>query len=285
MRFTALIFLSALTLSAQDITTPKGANLYSVDKEAALGAQMNAEVRRNVTVIDNAIVIDFVNRIGSQLAPHFPSAPFPFTFTVVAGDGNNSTHEPISLPGGYIFVPADLILAARDQAEFAGMLAHSMAHVAARHATRQASRQEIGNLSTIPLIFMGGWAGYSVNQSNSVAVPVSFLKFQREMEMEADIMTVAITSAAGFDPSALGRYLSRVPATQPGTTGKVFAPLPPPEERVSRMDNAIQSLPQRAYSTLDPLEFARIQAEVRSVLPTLPPRAQLAKKPTLKRDN
>lgn len=267
MRVALMTILAALTVAAQD--TPKktgSANFYSAQKESQLGASLAVEVRRQSTPIDSAVVRDFVNRIGARLAAQIPAAPFPYTFEVIAGDLSNATHEPLSIPGGYIFVPAKLILTANDEAEFAGMLAHSMAHVSERHATREATRGQIANTATIPMIFMGGWTGYGSRQSN-VLIPVAMLQFYRSAETEADTLAIATAARAGYDPSALPSYIGRVGPAEPGTVARVFAPFPTPEERVSRMQTAIQALPAQTYATPDAAVFAGIQAEVRRLMP------------------
>jgi len=273
--------LAALAGSAQDAKLGRGVNFYSVQKEAAMGASLATEIRRQTTPLGSTMILDYVNRIGSRLAAQIPDAPFPYTFAVVAGDLTNPGHEPVAVPGGYIFVPSALILEAKDEAEFAGVLAHSMAHAAERHATRLATRGELANQSTIPLIFMGGWAGYAAGQSNGVLIPVSTLQFQRKLEMDADALAVTTTFRAGFDPSALVRYIGRVPATQPGTAGKVFALQPTPEERISAMESALKALPQPIFTTPEPAEFESIQAEVRKVQPVVT--KPLAYRATLKK--
>jgi len=150
-----------------------------------------------------------------------------------------------------------------------------MVHISERHATRASTRGAIANQATIPVIFMGGWTGYGVRQASAV-VPASALQFQRTFETEADVLAVKMMWLADFDPSALVRYIGRVQESSPGTTSRVFSPLPTREERVSRMETEIQKLPERTYAAPDPNEFETIQAEVR--------RAPIAERPQLKND-
>ena len=264
MRATILL-LAALTASGQERQPGAGVNFYSRDKEAALGKSLIPNILRQTTRVENPFVQDFVNRIGSRLAAQIPGAPYPYTFTVIAGDLSTVAHEPSALPGGYIFVPAQLILAAKDEAEFAGMLAHSMVHVSERHATRAATRGEIANVSTVPLIFMGGWTGYGARQDTSILIPVGFLKFQRTLETEGDVRAITIASNAGFDPAALIRYIGR--EHTPAKLATAFELVPTPAQRVSRMETEIQKLPEQIYAAPDPNEFASIQAEVRRLAP------------------
>jgi predicted Zn-dependent protease len=148
------------------------------------------------------------------------------------------------LPGGYIFVPESLILAAQNEAEFAGMLAHAMAHVSGRHATRLLTRNEIANAAN--------------SAADGRTIPVAMLMFQREFEAEADVSAVGLASAAGFDPSAFARYIDR---TQVDEGSKAFSSMPLRSVRVEKIERAISILPVRGYPQSN--EFLAIQAELR----------------------
>jgi predicted Zn-dependent protease len=231
-------------------------------------------VLQSTTPLDSAAVHDFVEQIGRKLAAQLPDAGISYTFTAIADDMNGSTHEPLSLPGGYIFVSASLIQTARNEAECAGMLAHAMAHVAARHGTRQATRAEAVHMGGGPLIFIGGWTGTNVG-GNGQAVPLGFLSFQRAFEAEADALAVRMTWGAGYDPRALVRYIGRV---QRDDRSNAFSPLPSRESRIAYIERAIQELPPKTYSSSD--RFPRIQSEVRRLTPN-----QLHRAPSLLHPN
>lgn len=159
MRWTlCVMLLSALTVTAQDGAVGQGPNLYSRAKEAALGASLAQQVRPTATPLDNPAALDFVQRLGAKLAAQLPEPRFTYTFVVTAGDQSNVLHEPLSLQGGCIFVPASLSLAVQDEAEFAGMLARAMSRVADRDGTRAATQGELSQPSTTRLIFYGGFA-------------------------------------------------------------------------------------------------------------------------------
>src|SRR5690349_23504592 len=135
----------------------KGVNFYSLEKEIALGKQLAQEVERQAKVVDDPIIAEYVSRVGQNIVRN-SDAKVPFTIKVLDTEEVNA----FALPGGFFFVNTGLILKAETEAELAGVMAHEIAHVAARHGTRQASRGEIAQLATIPLIFMGGWAGFGV---------------------------------------------------------------------------------------------------------------------------
>ena len=163
--------LACLALIAQERQLGQGVNFCSKEKEAALGAAMAQDVRRSTMMIENATVQDYVKRLGRQLTTQLPDTGLAFTFSLVVDDLSGPTHQPLALPGGYIFVPATLILAVQNEPEFAGTLAHAMAHVAARHDTRQATRATITGMADIPPIYMGGWSIHGGEPS-----PVTILK-------------------------------------------------------------------------------------------------------------
>src|ERR1700757_3715368 len=150
----------------------KGINFYSLEKEIGLGKQLAQEVERQAKVIDDPVIAEYVSRVGQNLVRN-SDAKVPFTIKVLDSEGVNA----FALPGGFFFVNSGLILKTESEAELAGVMSHEIAHVAARHGTRQATRGEVMNLASIPLIFMGGWAGYGIRQAASVLVPVGFLQF------------------------------------------------------------------------------------------------------------
>jgi predicted Zn-dependent protease len=251
MRTCALLFV-ALAASAQQ----KGVNFFSLEKEAELGAKLAAEMAKIKTPTTHPEVSDYVRRLAAELMPAVPADAsgrhFPrYNIAVIIEDTTDThgTHEPIVLAGGYIFVPESLLLAAKDEAEFAGMLVHAMVHASERHATRLATRQEIAQLAMKPL----------PNQSyGAVVMNASMLTFRREFETEADVLAVRLASVAGFDPSALARYIDR---TQADETDKALSAMPLRDARVQKIGSAIAVLPTRSYSVSD--EFLRMQQQLR----------------------
>jgi beta-barrel assembly-enhancing protease len=282
MRLRLIVVLGAvLALNAQDQPTSQGVNFYSIEKEVALGKQLVADFRQTHAPLDNPAARDYIDQMGVRLEQALPQ-PSPFTYHFeLTTDFSRTFLEPAAFPGGFVIVPAGLILAANDEAELAGTLAHAMAHIAARHGTRQATRGQIAQQATIPLIFWGGWNGYGWNgygpsQDSPVLLPVGMLISQKAYESEADRLAVSMTAAAGYDPEGLARYVGRV-QDPPQRSSSVFSAFPPREKRVRSIEQAIQALPATSYYASG--DFARIQEEVRRALPPPPTRP----KPTLQR--
>jgi endo-1,4-beta-xylanase len=161
-------------------TSARGVNWYSLEKEVALGRALADDVRRNNRPIDDEALRSYVTSLVARLN-QFAQSPVPLSVEVVSAEGKNG---PMALPGGFIFVPLKTLSAARDEAELAASLAHGLAHITARHGTRQATRGQIAGLSSVPLIFMGGWGYDHQNQ----LLPIGFRKFQEQFEADADRM-------------------------------------------------------------------------------------------------
>jgi predicted Zn-dependent protease len=236
---TFVLVLAVLPASAQQ-QTGADPNLYSRQREAALGAELARQVERTSTPVNDPEALRYVEQVGERLAAQLPEPRFSYTFALIV-EGNSVSREPVALPGGYIFVPKSVLLAARDEAEFAGVLAHAMAHAADRDATRLATRGQMTKTTQIPLIFYGGLPN---PKTSGVAIPVAFLQISKAYERDADALAVKIASGAGYDAQGLLRYLNH---ELPG------------DPRIEALRNALQAPPLNSND-----EFLRIQNQIRN---------------------
>jgi predicted Zn-dependent protease len=239
----------------------KGINFYSVQKEIALGKTMAEDVEREAKLLDDPVVTEYVNRLGQNLVRN-SDAKMPFTIKVIDSEEVNA----FALPGGFLYVNSGLILKADSEAELAGVMAHEIAHVAARHGTRQATRGQLVNYGSIPLIFMGGWAGYAVRQAASLALPLGFLQFSRGFEREADMLGLQYLYKAGYDPTSFVDFFEKIQAMEkkkPGTIASVFSSHPMTNKRIKAAQKEIQEdlRPQPQY-VVDTSEFQRVKARL-----------------------
>src|SRR5437588_10601308 len=244
-----------------------GINFYSLERELALGKSLAQEVERSSKLIDDPVVWEYVNRVGQNLVRN-SDAKVPFTIKVVDSDVVNA----FALPGGFFYVHSGLILRADSEAELAGVMAHEIAHVAARHGTKNATKGELAQMATIPLILLGpgGWAGYGIYQGLNLAIPVTFLKFSRDNEREADFLGLQYMYKAGYDPNSYVTFFERIQADEkrrPGSIPKVFSTHPPTPERIENTQKEIaRILPARQEYIVTTSEFDSVKSRLRNIM-------------------
>lgn len=236
-------------------------NWYSLEKQIQMGSSYAKQVESSTKLIKDPVITEYVNRLGQNLVRN-SDAQVPFTIKVINSDDVNA----FALPGGFFYVDSGLILAADDEAELAGVMAHEIAHVAACHAARENTRAQLLNLASIPLIMVGGGIGYAGYEAAGVALPVAFLKFSRGFEAQADYLGVQYMYKAGYDPEAFISFFEKVEALEkhkPGTIAKAFATHPQTPDRVEKTQEEISTLlpPLREYK-LDTGEFQEVKGRL-----------------------
>ncbi len=261
----------------------KGLNLYSLEREIGLGKQLAQEVERSSKLIDDPIVTEFVNRVGQNLVRN-SDARVPFTIKVIDSDEVNA----FALPGGFFYVNSGLILRAQEESELAGVMAHEISHVTARHGTKNASKGELMQLATIPLMLLGpgGWAGYGIYQGLNLAIPITYLKFSRDAEREADFLGLQYMYKAGYDPNSYVTFFERIQADEkrrPGTIPKVFSTHPPTPERIEAAQKEIaRILPAKTEYIVTTSEFDSVKSRLRGIMFTRKATDNAPGKPTLR---
>jgi len=239
-----------------------GLNFYSLEREIAVGQDLAKQVEQSSKLVNDPDVTSYVNRIGQNLVRN-SDARVPFTIKVIDSGEINA----FALPGGFFYVDSGLILAAESEAELAAIMAHEIAHVAARHATKNMTKQQIWNMASIPLMFVGGPAGYAIAEVASIAVPMSFLKFSRDSEREADMLGLQYDYAAGYDPQAFIQFFERLKAQEKAgkhsKIAKVFSTHPMTADRITAAQSEIQKyLPSRDRYVVDTSEFASMKTRL-----------------------
>ncbi len=236
-------------------------NFYSLEKEIAIGKQLAQQVERQSKIVNDPVVSEYVNRIGQNLVRN-SDAKVPFTIKVI----EDPTVNAFALPGGFFFVDTGLILRAETEAELAGVMAHEIAHVAARHGTRQQTRGQLINYGSIPLIFLGGWAGYAIRQGAGLAIPLGFLSFSRGFESEADLLGLEYMYKSGYDPTAFVDFFEKIQSLEkkkPGTISRVFSTHPMTDDRIKNSQKNIQEyLKAKPEYVVNTSEFNDVKARL-----------------------
>jgi hypothetical protein len=239
-------------------------NWYSLETEIRMGKQYAMQVESTVKLVQDPVVTEYVNRIGQNLVRN-SDAQVPFTIKVIDSDEVNA----FALPGGFFYVNSGLILAADEEAELAGVMAHEISHVAARHGTRQMTRAQWANIGTIPLIFIGGGIGYGIYEAAGLGLPLTFMKFQRNFEAEADYLGLQYMYKTGYDPQAFISFFEKIQAKEkkkPGTIAKAFASHPQTPDRIAASQKEIATiLPARPQYIVSTSEFDDVKARLATI--------------------
>jgi len=230
----------------------------SKEKEMQIGRQMAAEVEQQSKMLDDPMVNEYINRIGQNLVLH-SDAKVPFTIKVVDTDEVNA----FALPGGYFFVNRGLILAADNEAELAGVMAHEIAHVCARHAMENEGKAAAMNYGALAGIIFGGPILSNVlYNGGGILQGLAGLKFSRGAEEEADRLGVQYAYAAGYDPTGMATMFEKLAAQnkkKPGTVAKLFSTHP---ENLQRRDTTlalVARFPEKDEYIISTSEFQRVK--------------------------
>jgi predicted Zn-dependent protease len=241
-----------------------GWDWYSIESEIRMGKEYATQIESSLKMVTDPVVNEYVNRVGQNLVRN-SDAKVPFTIKVVDSDVINA----MALPGGFFYVNSGLILAADDEAELAGVMAHEIAHVAARHTTRQLTRAQFANYASLPLIFIGGGIGLAAREAAGIGLPVTFLKFSRSFEAEADYLGIQYMYKAGYDPNEFVNFFEKIQAQEkkkPGSMAKVFSDHPQTPDRIQKSQEEIATiLPAKEQYIETTSEFNDIKARLSAI--------------------
>lgn len=239
-------------------------NWFSLEHQIAMGKQYSDQVEATSRLVKDSEIIEYVNRIGQNLVRNSDSL-VPFTIKVIESDDVNA----FALPGGFFYVDSGLILAADNEAELAGVMAHEIAHVAACHMARQTTRAKMLNMASVPLMMIGGPIGYAGYEALTIATPLTYLKFSRRFESEADFLGVQYMYKAGYDPQALTTFFEKVKSlekTKQSAVAKAFRTHPQTPDRIVKTQAEINTLlPPQAEYKVDTSEFEDTKARLENL--------------------
>jgi predicted Zn-dependent protease len=241
-----------------------GWDWYSIESEIRMGKEYATQIESSLKLVTDPVINEYVNRVGQNLVRN-SDAKVPFTIKVVDSDVINA----MALPGGFFYVNSGLILAADNEAELAGVMAHEIAHVAARHTTRQLTRYQFANYMSLPLIFIGGGIGLAAREAAGIGLPITFLKFNRSFEAEADYLGIQYMYKAGYDPNEFVNFFEKIQAQEkkkPGSMAKVFADHPQTPDRISKSQEEIATiLPPKDQYIETTSEFNDMKARLAAI--------------------
>ena len=264
---TLSLTLTSFAVAQTRIVAPK--NKYSVTEDVKLGREAAAQAKKELPMLNDERVDDYVERIGQRLAdsvpPEFRHPEFQYTFDVV----NQKDINAFALPGGPMFLNRGMIEAAKSEGEVAGVMAHEMSHVALRHGTAQASSgqgaQIGGVLGQIAGAIIGGTAGSIISTGSQVAAGVYITKYSRAYESQADILGAQMLARAGYDPREMANMFKTL-AAEGGSRGPEWlSSHPDPGNRYNAIMKEAQSL--RVEGNANTGQFQQIKQRLAGMPP------------------
>ncbi len=233
----------------------------SQEKEMAIGRQLAAEVEQQSKLVEDPVITEYVNRVGQNIVLH-SDAKVPFTIKVIDSDEVNA----FALPGGFFYVNRGLILAADNEAELAGVMAHEIAHVCARHAMENQGKGTFFNYAALAGMIFGGPIVSSVLQNGGgILGGLASLKFSRGSELEADNLGVQYLYASGYDPVAMSTMFEKLASQnkkKPGSLARLFTTHPQAADRHDTSLQLVARFPEKEEYVISTSEFQRVKAHL-----------------------
>lgn len=262
----ALMLALSLTAGIAEAQTQikSGWNMFSPQQDVEIGQQSAVEAERQLPILRDAEVENYINRIGQRLSANAGGPQFQYRFRVV----NASDINAFALPGGYIYVNRGIIDNARNEGELAGVMAHEIAHVALRHGTHQASKAYAAQAG---LQILGGLLGGKVgnntaqilNTVGGIGLNALFLKYSRDLETQADIRGAQILAASGYTPADMVSFFHQLENVDKSRKTSWLSDHPAPPDRIARIEKERQLLREPATPTQNVAELNNIKSDLR----------------------
>ncbi|MGH9945477.1 MAG: M48 family metallopeptidase, partial [Pyrinomonadaceae bacterium] len=240
-----------------------GFNLFSPEQDIQVGRQSAQQIAQQVPLLRDEQTVAYVRALGTRLAEKAPGFDYDYQFNVIATSDVNA----FALPGGYIFVNAGAIAAAKNEGELAGVLAHEITHVALRHGTSQASKAYVAQkgLDIVGAVTGGSETdlGQVVGALGGAGANALFLKFGRTAETQADLEGARILAASGYDPRDMANFFQTLARIGGGQRIPEFlSDHPDPGNRMASITDALPSLGISREPVRDSREFQQTKARL-----------------------
>lgn len=263
-----LLVVAGLTAQGPRQLRP-GFNLFSRDQDIQLGREAAVEIEKQVTVLSDPELENYVRRIGEKLAATPEAGGFPYSFKIVHDNSINA----FALPGGPTYLHTGLLAAAENEAQVAGVVAHEIAHVALRHGTNQLSKANLIQLPAILAIWAAERKGSLWGQIAQLGVGLGansiLLKYSRDAERDADLLGTRMMARVGYDPVEMARFFEKLEAAGGSRGIQFFSSHPNPGNRVKAVQAELQFLPAGPYTKGNAQELERIKRRI-AALPEPP---------------
>jgi hypothetical protein len=242
----AALGMPALATSRKKLPKP-GWNLFSRQQDIQLGREYAVEVERDMQVVQNKELTDYVTRVGMRLVRKGGLDEYPYYFKVVKDDSINA----FALPGGPMYIHTGLLKAVENEAQLAGVLSHELSHIVLRHGTHQATKSQFLQIGSMVLSgATGGLSGQLSQLGIGLGANSLLLSFSRGMESEADLLGAYTMAQAGYNPIELPRFFERLESDDVkhnALVSRFLSDHPSPGNRIQTLEEQLPFMPRGPY--------------------------------------
>src|SRR5687768_15551747 len=271
------VALGASSVAQTKVVAPP--NKYSVQDDVKLGQEASAEVRKQLPMLNDNRVDDYVEDVGQQLVAAIPAEfqhrEFRYSFDVV----NQKEINAFALPGGPMYLHRGMMEAAKTEGEMAGVMAHEISHVALRHGTAGAGKSQtpaiLGTIGQIAGAILGGGLGQVLSTGSQIGAGLTIAKYGREYERQADILGAQILARAGYDPREMANMFKTIEAQGGGGGPEWLSSHPNPGNRYNAINREAASL-QVTGNAGNQAEFQSVKSRLTGMSPA-PTAEQIAR--------
>ena len=238
--------------------------LSAAEGEAEIGHKFSLIALSQLPLVRDYTVQRYVQRLGQRLVTHLDHPEFPYQFSVVQEPHLNA----FSVPGGYVYVHSGLLLRVSSEDELAGVIGHEIAHVQGHHAMRQQQDSKWASYAGLAAMALAIINPVLAAGASSAAAATQ-LKYQRQLEEEADYRGLQYLRQAGFDPYGMPRFLKKMWAEERLNAAEVpsyFRSHPLSEERLSYIERTLRTFHWNQTAPANDFELERVQAILRALL-------------------
>ena len=202
--------LPAPPVAQSDELLAPQATIVILPEEEAMGREFIAAARKQMAFVEDPLLVRYVETLGHRLAAGLGGDAARLRFFLI----ENRLVNAFAGPGGRLAIFTGLITTTRTEAELASVMAHELGHVAQRHLPRmmeRASRRQIPTTAGIlAAILLGGQAGAAAMAATTGAAMSDQLRYSREFEREADVLSLTILTDADYPAGAMMDFLKRL---------------------------------------------------------------------------
>ncbi len=255
-----LTFVAAIALTG--CSSIQNMNFYSTDEEVQLGQQLDQQIHKEMQVIDDSRLQDFLNERGQRLVAHAERKDLDYHFAVVKSDEVNA----FAIPGGYCYVNTGLFKAVKDENELISVVAHEISHVTNQHSMKRLSQMQLAGLVSEAVL---GNRSQIEQIAAQLFTSTGLLYYSREAEREADHDGLLMMYEAGYDPRGMVDMF-KVLMAKSGEGGaeapnwqKLFSTHPMTQERIDNSQQLIDKLDKKSGLVTSTKEWGNTLSYIR----------------------